>query len=264
MKKEMRLNIMIILIVICLAMLTACMKGAPDDAYMIDLTDERNVVINDSIVFWADGDIEKNKLLEQFIFEEFNDCFNTNIPNVGKIEHGDKEKAIKAAEYFLKEYFGTRYIDAGNGKAKVNFKKDTGRGKLCYYRCGDVFVLFETDEGSFRGCFDLRIQTYLHCKDESAPWTFTINLNLYEQSAKHLCMLYDLNLMSVKKYTFDRVSDSQTAFAAAKKMSRWARCQEKEYKVYFSPYSNAWFVCAKHWIIAFGEDNTILYSAIVI
>lgn len=123
MKKEMRLNIMIILIVICLAMLTACMKGAPDDAYMIDLTDERNVVINDATVFWADGDIEKNKLLEQFIFEEFNDCFNTNIPNVGKIEHGDKEKAIKAAEYFLKEYFGTRYIDAGNGKAKVNFKK---------------------------------------------------------------------------------------------------------------------------------------------
>lgn len=51
MKKEMRLNIMIILIVICLAMLTACMKGAPDDAYMIDLTDERNVVINDAIVF---------------------------------------------------------------------------------------------------------------------------------------------------------------------------------------------------------------------
>lgn len=95
MKKEMRLNIMIILIVICLAMLTACMKGAPDDAYMIDLTDERNVVINDAIVFWADGDIEKNKLLEQFIFEEFNDCFNTNIPNVGKIEHGDKEKAKK-------------------------------------------------------------------------------------------------------------------------------------------------------------------------
>lgn len=32
-------------------MLTACMKGAPDDAYMIDLTDERNVVINDAIVF---------------------------------------------------------------------------------------------------------------------------------------------------------------------------------------------------------------------
>lgn len=51
MKKEMRLNIMIVLIVICLAMLTACMKGAPDDAYMIDLTDERNVVINDAIVF---------------------------------------------------------------------------------------------------------------------------------------------------------------------------------------------------------------------
>ena len=58
MKKEMRLNIMIVLIVICLAMLTACMKGAPDDAYMIDLTDERNVVINDATVFWADGDIE--------------------------------------------------------------------------------------------------------------------------------------------------------------------------------------------------------------
>ena len=51
MKKEMRLNIMIILIVICLAMLTACMQGAQDDAYMIDLTDERNVVINDAIVF---------------------------------------------------------------------------------------------------------------------------------------------------------------------------------------------------------------------
>jgi len=51
MKKEMRLNIMIVLIVICLAMLTACMKGAPDDAYMIDLTDERNVVINDATVF---------------------------------------------------------------------------------------------------------------------------------------------------------------------------------------------------------------------
>ena len=88
-------------------MLTACMKGAPDDAYMIDLTDERNVVINDSIVFWADGDIEKNKLLEQFIFEEFNDCFNTNIPNFGRIDNDDKEAATKAAEYFLKEYFGT-------------------------------------------------------------------------------------------------------------------------------------------------------------
>ena len=58
----------------------------------------------------------------------------------------DKVKAKKAAEFFLKEYFGTRYIDAGNGKAKVKFKKDTGWGKLCYYRCGDVFVLFETDD----------------------------------------------------------------------------------------------------------------------
>ena len=51
MKKEMRLNIMIILIVICLAMLTACMKGAPDDAYMIDLTSERDVVIENAILF---------------------------------------------------------------------------------------------------------------------------------------------------------------------------------------------------------------------
>ena len=264
MKKEMRLNIMIILIVICLAMLTACMKGAPDDAYMIDLTSERDVVINDSIVFWANGDMENHKLFDQFIYEEFNNRFNANISDFGRIDDGNKETAIEAAEYFLKKYFGTHYIDAGNGKVEVSFEKDASRGELCYYRCSDAFVVFETGEGSFRGCFDLRIQTYLHCKDESAPWTFTINLNLYEQSAKHLCMLYDLNLMSVKKYTFDRVSDSQTAFAAAKKMSRWARCQEKEYKVYFSPYSNAWFVCAKHWIIAFGEDSTILYSAIVI
>ena len=264
MKKASFLLALVLVFTTVALMLTACMKGAPDDAYMIDLTDKRDVTINNSIAHVVMGDFESFRLFEQLILEEFSDGFNSEIPNVGKIEHGDKEKAIKAAEYFLKEHFGTRYIDAGNGKAKVKFKKDTGWGKLCYYRCGDVFVLFETDEGSFRGCFDLRIQTYLHCKDESAPWTFTINLNLYEQSAKHLCMLYDLNLMSVKKYTFDRVSDSQTAFAAAKKMSRWARCQEKEYKVYFSPYSNAWFVCAKHWIIAFGEDSTILYSAIVI
>lgn len=264
MKKEMRLNIMIILIVICLAMLTACMKGAPDDAYMIDLTSERDVVIENSIEYVAMGDFDSFELYEQLLLEEYGDAFNSEIHNIGSVEKGDKKRAAEAAEYFLKEYFGTRYIDAGNGKVKVRFEKDAGLRELCYYRCGDVFVLFETDEGSFRGCFDLRIQTYLHCKDESAPWTFTINLNLYEQSAKHLCMPYDLNLMSVKKYTFDRVSDSQTAFAAAKKMSRWARCQEKEYKVYFSPYSNAWFVCAKHWIIAFGEDSTILYSAIVI
>lgn len=55
MKKEMRLNIMIVLIVICLAMLTACMKGAPDDAYMIDLTSERDVVIENSIEYVAMG-----------------------------------------------------------------------------------------------------------------------------------------------------------------------------------------------------------------
>lgn len=265
MKKEMRLNIMIILIVICLAMLTACMKGAPDDAYMIDLTDKRDVTINNSIAHVLMGDFESFRLFEQLILEEFSDGFNSEIPNVGKIEHGDKEKAIIAAEYFLKEYFGTRYIDAGNDKAKVKFKKDTGWGELCYYRCGDVFVLFETDEGSFRGCFDLRIQTYLHCKDESIPWTFAVELNLYEQTAEKLRLLHKLDPRSIdKSFQYDSVHDSQTAFAAAKKMSRWALCKEKEYKVYFSPYSNAWFVCTKHWIIAFGEDSTILYSAIVI
>ena len=92
MKKEMRLNIMIVLIVICLAMLTACMKGAPADAYMIDLTDERNVVINDATVFWADGDIEKNKLLEQFIFEEFNDCSTRTFRMSAKLNMGIKKK----------------------------------------------------------------------------------------------------------------------------------------------------------------------------
>lgn len=95
MKKEMRLNIMIILIVICLAMLTACMKGAPDDAYMIDLTDKRDVTINNSIAHVVMGDFESFRLFEQLILEEFSDGFNSEIPNVGKIEHGDKEKAKK-------------------------------------------------------------------------------------------------------------------------------------------------------------------------
>lgn len=111
----------------------------------------------------------------------------------------------------------------------------------------------------------MRIQTYLRCKDESIPWRFAVKLNMYEQSAERLRFLHEIDPKGIDKpFRFDKVHDAQTAFAAAKKMSRWARCQEKEYKVYFSPYSNAWFVCAKHWIIAFGEDNTILYSAIVI
>lgn len=92
MKKEMRLNIMIILIVICLAMLTACMKGAPDDAYMIDLTDERNVVINDAIVFWADGDIEKNKLLEQFILRNLMIVSTRTSRMSAKLNMGIKKK----------------------------------------------------------------------------------------------------------------------------------------------------------------------------
>lgn len=265
MKKASFLLALVLVFTTVALMLTACMKGAPDDAYMIDLTDKRDITINNSIAHVVMGDFESFRLFEQLILEEFSDGFNSEIPNVGKIEHGDKEKAKKAAEFFLKEYFGTRYIDAGNGKVKVNFKKDTGRGKLCYYRCGDVFVLFETDEGSFRGCFDLRIQTYLHCRDESIPWTFAVELNLYEQTAEKLRLLHKLDPRSIdKSFQYDNVHDSQTAFAAAKKMSRWALCREKEYKVYFSPYSNAWFVCAKHWIIAFGEDSTILYSTIVI
>ena len=265
MKKEMRLNIMIILIVICLAMLTACMKGAPDDAYMIDLTSERDVVIENSIEYVAMGDFDSFELYEQLLLEEYGDAFNSEIHNIGSVEKGDKKRAAEAAEYFLKEYFGTRYIDAGNGKVKVRFEKDAGLRELCYYRCGDVFVVFETGEGSFRGCFDLRIQTYLRCKDESIPWRFAVKLNMYEQSAERLRFLHEIDPKGIDKpFRFDKVHDSQTAFAAAKKMSRWARCQEKEYKVYFSPYSNAWFVCAKHWIIAFGEDSTILYSAIVI
>ena len=81
-----------------------------------------------------------------------------------------------------------------------------------------------------------------------------MELNLYEQTAEKLRLLHKLDPRSIdKSFQYDNVHDSQTAFAAAKKMSRWARCQEKEYKV-----------CAKHWIIAFGEDSTILYSAIVI
>jgi len=265
MKKASFLLALVLVFTTVALMLTACMKGAPDDAYMIDLTDKRDVTINNSIAHVVMGDFESFRLFEQLILEEFSDGFNSEIPNVGKIEHGDKEKAKKAAEFFLKEYFGTRYIDAGNGKAKLKFKKDMGWGKLCYYRCGDVFVLFETDEGSFRGCFDLRIQTYLRCRDESIPWTFAVELNLYEQTAEKLRLLHKIDPRSIdKSFQYDNVHDSQTAFAAAKKMSRWALCQEKEYKVYFSPYSNAWFVCAKHWIIAFGEDSTILYSAIVI
>lgn len=92
MKKEMRLNIMIVLIVICLAMLTACMKGAPDDAYMIDLTDERNVVINDATVFWADGDIEKNKLLEQFILKNLMIVSTRTFRMSAKLNMGIKKK----------------------------------------------------------------------------------------------------------------------------------------------------------------------------
>lgn len=92
MKKEMRLNIMIVLIVICLAMLTACMKGAPDDAYMIDLTDERNVVINDATVFWADGDIEKNKLLEQFILRNLMIVSTRTFRMSAKLNMGIKKK----------------------------------------------------------------------------------------------------------------------------------------------------------------------------
>ena len=92
MKKEMRLNIMIVLIVVCLTMLTACMKGAPDDAYMIDLTDERNVVINDSIVFWADGDIEKNKLLEQLFLRNLMIVSTRTFRMSAKLNMGIKKK----------------------------------------------------------------------------------------------------------------------------------------------------------------------------
>ncbi len=143
MKKEMRLNIMIILIVICLAMLTACMKGAPDDAYMIDLTSERDVVIENSIEYVAMGDFDSFELYEQLLLEEYGDAFNSEIHNIGSVEKGDKKRAAEAAEYFLKEYFGTRYIDAGNGKIGVAIKlaanncsnRCKGLGGIKFHRC---------------------------------------------------------------------------------------------------------------------------------
>ena len=113
MKKASFLLALVLVFTTVALMLTACMKGAPDDAYMIDLTDKRDVTINNSIAHVVMGDFESFRLFEQLILEEFSDGFNSEIPNVGKIEHGDKEKAKKAAEFFLKEYFGTRYIDPG-------------------------------------------------------------------------------------------------------------------------------------------------------
>ena len=238
---------------------SACVKGAPDDAYMVDLSAERDVEIVKTITYWVNGDIDKFRLLEQFIAEEFSDSFNSEIPKTDPVKYGDKESAIKASDYFLKEYYGDRYIDAGNGKVKVEF--NLMHDELCYYNCGDAYVVFEPDSGNFRGCFDLRIQTYLQPTKEPAPWTLTMEIDMSKQSAEHLCMLHDLDLMSYgKACSFDPVYDAQTAFEAAKKLSRSTRGVGKEFKVYFSPYSNAWFVCNKYWIIAFGSDNSVLYS----
>lgn len=95
MKKASFLLALVLVFTTVALMLTACMKGAPDDAYMIDLTDKRDVTINNSIAHVVMGDFESFRLFEQLILEEFSDGFNSEIPNVGKIEHGDKEKAKK-------------------------------------------------------------------------------------------------------------------------------------------------------------------------
>lgn len=94
-EKEMRLNIMIVLIVICLAMLTACMKGAPDDAYMIDLTSERDVVIENSIEYVAMGDFDSFELYEQLLLEEYGDAFNSEIHNIGSVEKVTRKEPLK-------------------------------------------------------------------------------------------------------------------------------------------------------------------------
>lgn len=94
-EKEMRLNIMIVLIVVCLTMLTACMKGAPDDAYMIDLTSERDVVIENSIEYVAMGDFDSFELYEQLLLEEYGDAFNSEIHNIGSVEKVTRKEPLK-------------------------------------------------------------------------------------------------------------------------------------------------------------------------
>lgn len=252
--KRFLLAFVLVLVLLC----SACVKGAPDDAYMIDLTAERDVKIMHVITYYVNGNIDKFRLFEQFIAEEFSDTFNSEIPKTDPVRYGDEDNAIKAAEYFLKEYFGSRYIDAGNGKAKVKFSDD---GRLCFYNCGDACVVFGPNDGSFKGCYDLRIQTYLHRQKKSDPWVLIIEADMYKQSAEQLRRWHELDVMNYRNTgNFEPVYDAQTAFEAAKKLSRSTRGVGKEFKVYFSPYSNAWFVCNKYWIIAFGSDNSVLYS----
>lgn len=251
-----------ILILILALFCCACRRRAPDDSYMIDLSAERDVEIIKTISYWNNGDLDKFRLFEQFIADKFSDTFNSEVPNVEPVKNDDKESAIKAADTILKQYFGDRYIDAGNGKAKVEFKQYS-RGKLCYYNCGDAYVVFERTSGEFRGCFDLRIQTYLHPKSKLNPWVITMEVDLYKQSAEHLCTLQELDLRSFTHSTsFSRIPvyDAQTAFEAAKKLSGSTKGVNKEFAVYFSPNSNAWIVCNKYWIVAFGSDNAILFS----
>lgn len=76
-------------------MLTACMKGAPDDAYMIDLTSERDVVIENSIEYVAMGDFDSFELYEQLLFEEYGDAFNSEIHNIGSVEKVTRKEPLK-------------------------------------------------------------------------------------------------------------------------------------------------------------------------
>lgn len=243
-------------------LLSACTRSATEDAYMIDLTAERDVELMKTITIFVNGDLDTFSAFEQFIAEEFSDTFNTDVSDVEPVEEGDKEGAIRAADTILREYFGDRYIDAGNGKAKVEFIDYTPHIKLCYYNCGDTYAVFDYNTGEFRSCFDLRIQTYLQPKDMSAPYMLTMKVDLYEQSAEHLRMLHDVDFLGYRHdISSIPVYDAQSAFEAAKKLSKRTRGVKDEFKVYFSPNSNVWIVFNEYWIVAFDSGNSVVYSA---